>query len=112
MASIREQTRRDFLRAVGTGVPTLNLVLHSSAASYPQTAGTVSLPASRKFTPIDLGPHFNVTPTQVGPRPQAREFGSGSNRDGLIRTPAGRQSLRGIPFLLGPEGVEVKRWLS
>ncbi len=111
MASIREQTRRDFLRAVGTGVPTLNLVLHGSAVGSTQASAAASLPASPKFTPIDLGPHFNVTPTQFGPRPQARELGSGLSRDGLIRTPAGRQSLRGIPFLLGPEGVEVKRWL-
>ena len=71
----------------------------------------MSASASQKFTPIDLGPYFNVTPAQFGPRPQAREFGAGSNRDGLIRTPAGQQSMRGIPFQLGPEGVEVKRWL-
>ena len=111
MSSIFEQSRRDFLRAVGTGVPTLGLALDSPAVAFPQVSGAVSLPASQKFTPVDLGPYFNVTPAQFGPRAQARQFGRGSDRDDLIRTPAGQQSLRGIPFLLGPEGVEAKRWL-
>ena len=111
MPSDFDRSRRDFLRAVGTGAPTLSLVLHGSTARSPQVSDIMSASASQKFTPIDLGPYFNVTPAQFGPRPQAREFGAGSNRDGLIRTPAGQQSMRGIPFQLGPEGVEVKRWL-
>jgi len=30
----------------------------------------------------------------------------------LIRTPSGNQNFRGIPFELGPEGVNKKSWIA
>jgi hypothetical protein len=102
-------TRRDFFRTLGASVPTLTLL--PGAAAAPKGPSSVGAPTSEKFTPIDLGPYFNLSSREFGPREQARAFSSDSLRDGLIRTPAGAQNLHGIPFQLGPEGVEQKSWL-
>ena len=67
---------------------------------------------SPKFTPVDLSPYFNVSPRDFGPREKAKEIGGGSARDGLIRVPTGKETLQGIPFWLGPEGLERKSWIG
>ena len=109
-------SRRTFLRAVGTSVPTLQLVGRAAAApggigpgSSPESRGTFN---SRKFTPIDLTPFFNCSPKDFGPREQANSLDGYSGHAGLIRTPAGRQSLRGIPFLLGGGAWDQKGWVA
>ena len=106
-----DRSRRIFLQTMGTGVPTLTLVLKEAHG------GTGPLPASpappgppSKFTPIDLGAYFTASPKDFGPRDAARELGGESSRDSLVRMPAGYQNLQGIPFRLGPEGTEKKSW--
>src|SRR6185503_15167589 len=51
--------------------------------------------------------YFNASPSDLGSFSRAKAF----SEDGLIRTPRGQQSFRGIPFLLGPEGDHGKSWL-
>jgi hypothetical protein len=63
-----------------------------------------------KFTPLDLSPFFNCSPVDFGPREQAKSLNGYAGRPGLIRTPAGRQNLRGIPFYLSSGGWDQKGW--
>jgi hypothetical protein len=66
-----------------------------------------------KFTPIDLGPYFNTSSAGFGPRERARQMGGLDGPQGdLVRTPGGKQELQGIPFLLGPEDVQQKSWIT
>lgn len=107
----KDLSRRTFLQTVGAGVPTLTLVMKGDAAGsggVPQarTAGTP------KSTPIDLTRFFNCSATDFGPRERARGLSGDAARDGLIRTRAGKQSFHGMPFLLGPAGVEKKSWVA
>lgn len=67
---------------------------------------------SAKFTPIDLSPYFNASPPEFGPREKAKEIGGECARDGIIRVPTGRKALHGVPFWLGPEGVDGKSWIG
>ena len=103
-------SRRKFLQTVGTGVPTLSLMMQGEAA-----AGGGGEPGADqtpdKFTPVDLSRHFTGSSTDFGQRERAKSMGGESAHDGLIRMPAGKQALRGIPFWLGPEGVHVKSWV-
>ena len=100
-------TRRSFLQTVGVTAPTLSLVLERAAS-----AGQASAPAlSEKSTPVDLGRFFNASSRDFGPREQARRLGGEIAGDGLLRTPAGRQTLRGLPFRLGPDSLDEKRWV-
>ena len=107
-------SRRTFLRAVGTAVPTIQLV--SRTATAQGGAGASSRSVSRqpfnsvKFTPLDLSPFFNCSPVDFGPREQAKSLNGYAGRPGLIRTPAGRQNLRGIPFYLSSGGWDQKGW--
>ncbi|PYV89468.1 MAG: hypothetical protein DMG05_13610 [Acidobacteria bacterium] len=92
---------------MGGAMPTLKLVLEGTAArANPPLAEN-----PEKFKPIDLAPHFTASSLDLGPREQAKELGGASAQDGLIRTPAGKQNFRGIPFWLGPEGTEKKNWV-
>lgn len=101
-------SRRSFLRTFGVGVPLLSLVGEGADLHAEQAAGSPQGGYdSDKFTPLDLSRHFNASPRSFGPRAQAREMGS----DGLIRTPAGERNFWGVPFRLGAEGLEEKRWL-
>jgi hypothetical protein len=106
----RDWSRRTFLQAVGTGVPTLTLMLREPAAQASRSTGSSGGRASAKFTPVDLSSHFNASARDLGPRPMARELGGDSARDGLLRTPTGKQVFQGIPFWLGAEGVEKRSW--
>ena len=104
-------SRRSFLRTVGSAVPTLNLVAEGVSANTlgnPQSSEQQPL---EKFSPIDLAPFFTASSADFGPRENAKAFGGPSGQDGLIRTPGGKQNFRGIPFLLGAEGVTEKKWV-
>ena len=104
-----DRSRRTFLQTVGTGVPTLSLMLRDGAA-LGGAPGDKS--GSGKFTPLDLSSQFNTSAKEFGPRDRAKGMGGESARDGLIRPLAGSQALRGIPFRLGPEGVDKKSWIA
>ncbi len=97
-------TKRGFLQTVAAGAPTLRLLLAQgpAAAEYDK----------QKFTPIDCSKFFNASGEVLGPRPQARGLAKESEQDSLIRTPGGLQSLRGIPFLLGPGLADEKSWIA
>jgi hypothetical protein len=100
------------LQTVGAGVPTLKLVLDGTSAGARDSAGPDLDFDPQKFTPIELVPHFNASPREFGPRERAKRLGGDPANDGLLRMPAGEQSLRGIPFRLGPEGIDQKCWLA
>jgi hypothetical protein len=105
-------SRREFLYRVGTGVPTLSVVIEpvamAGSRSEPESAQ-----ASAKFTPLDLSEHFNVSARDFGPRDRARAFLRGrAAKDGLVRTLGGKQRLQGAPFWLGPEGITNKSWVG
>jgi hypothetical protein len=106
----KDWSRRQFLGTVGAGAPTLKLILEGTSAWAGQGGGSSAAFDAEKFTPIDLTPHFTAAAKDFGPRPMAKELGGDSARDGLVRTPAGREVFQGIPFWLGPGGVEKKSW--
>jgi len=99
------RSRRAFLQRVGTTLPMIQLTSGEAAAQGRTAAGSSwrsgSGVNSRKFTPIDLTPFYNCSPGDFGPRDRAKSLIGYAGKPGLIRTPAGRQNLRGIPFLLG-----------
>jgi hypothetical protein len=105
-------SRRSFLQTVGGGVPTLNLILGGAWAKPVEGGGSGEAEPLRKFSPVDLTPFFSASPADFGPREGARTLSGGSDRDGLIRTPAGKQNFRGVPFWLGPDKVTEKRWIA
>src|SRR5205809_4351056 len=104
---MESKSRRRFLQTVGT-VPTLTLLLNES----PTRPGSPATAVASKFTPIDLSAFFNCSAKDFGPRERAKRLGGDSARDGLVRVPGGKQSLLGVSFWLGPEGVERKSWLA
>jgi hypothetical protein len=111
-SSQKDWSRRNFLQTVGAGVPTLKLMLEGANGGAGQGPGPSPKFDAEKFTPIELGRYFNASPADFGPREPAKGLGGEAAKDGLLRTPAGEQNFRGIPFLLGPEGVEKKRWIA
>jgi hypothetical protein len=100
-------TRRTFLQTVGATAPTLSLVLQRQANA--QAADPP--PPSDKFAPIDLRRLFNASSHDLGSREEFRRLGGDCAEDGFLRTPSGRQALRGLPFRLGPESLNEKRWV-
>lgn len=86
--------RRSFLQAAGAIAPVVELV---------------GAEAAGKFTTVPLGPAFNAASRDFGPRPWARN--EPGVTDNLIRTLGGLQRLRGVPFELGPGGVDRKTWI-
>ena len=112
--SKKEITRRRFLGAIATAVPTIHL-LSSEANPHSSTeAGSDSelVPSvnSGKFSPVNLTRFFNCSPADFGQRQRADLLEGYEGHPRLIRTPADRQNLRGIPFLLGPGGWNQKAW--
>ena len=108
----RDGSRRSFLQTVGASVPTLTMLAGGMRCPAGADEKDTHQSASMKFTPIDLSRVFNCSAKEYGPQEQAMGMGGVTGKDGLIRTPAGRQNFQGIPFLLGPEGLEEKRWLA
>lgn len=106
-----DASRRTFLQTLGAVVPTARLMLKGAPPPAVARAQSSLEIASPKCTPVDLSRYFTASPADFGPRERARELEHGSERDGLIRTPGGRQIFRGIPFHLGPEGVQGKSWI-
>lgn len=108
--TLKDWTRRTFLKAVGGGIPSLTLIVDGSSVASGQEAGSPLEFSREKFTPIDLSPNFNASPLDFGPREPAKGLSSQSSKDGLVRMPVGNLTLRGIPFMLGPAGVQEKTW--
>lgn len=108
----KDNSRRKFLQTVGATVPTLALLTEGTASAAEAGSGQSGQPSTPKFTPIQLTRDFNCSPTDYGPQEQAKKLSGDTGNDGLIRTLAGQQNFQGIPFLLGPEGLESKRWLA
>ena len=107
------RSRRAFLQTVGTGVPTISLVLNEARGGQAPPSGGAALPRTpSKFTPLDLAKAFNCSPKDFGPRNRARELTGDALGDGLIRPLPGRQNLHGMPFLLGPGGLLNKSWVA
>ena len=100
-------TRRTFLQPVGVTVPTVTAVAAGAAPRSREKATT----GSGKFTPIDLTPQFNCSARDYGPHDKAKALGGAAAEDGFLRAPAGEQTLRGIPFGLGPGDLDTKRWV-
>jgi hypothetical protein len=107
-----EFSRRTFLHSVGASVPTMTLFLNDSQRGSGSSGGMAAPAGVAKFTPLDLSTFFNCSPKDFGPRESAKGLGGDCARDGLVRVPAGMRNLQGIPFLLGPEGVDKKSWLA
>src|SRR5262245_47781753 len=106
-------SRRGFLQTVGAGVPTLTVMLEGASATR-SSAGAEGIEGASgaKFTPIALERHFTASSADFGPSDRIRRFGGESEKDGLLRTPAGEQKLLGIPFRLGPDDTARKRWIA
>ena len=100
-------TRRGFLQTVGIGAPSVALVLEGvpARAQAPPSSDT------GKSTPIDLGRFFNCSSRDFGAREEVRQAGGESAKDGFLRAPSGRRSLRGLPFVLGPLGLDARQWV-
>ena len=109
--SIRSRSRRKFLQLMGSTVPTLTLMGGGGTATATARPAPATGVDGAKFTPINLSRYFNASSADFGAHEQAKEIGSESAVDGLLRVPAGRQALRGIPFALGPECVREKSWV-
>jgi hypothetical protein len=106
-ATERGFTRRGFLQTVGIGAPSVALVLEGAPAR-----ATAPPPGDTgKSTPIDLGRFFNCSSRDFGAREEARQAGGESAKDGFVRAPSGRQSLRGLPFDLGPGALDARQWV-
>ena len=111
---MKQQTklsRRSFLRTVSGTMPTLTLLSHQGALATRDPATMTGQGNPNKFAPINLTAHFTASSTDFGPRDKAKGLNPRSARDGLIRMPSGKQTLRGVPFLLGPEDTRTKSWI-
>ena len=86
-------TKRTFLQALGAIPASLRLALGETGVE----------PVSPKFTPIDCAPVFNASDADLKQR----------MKQPLKRTLelSGRQSLRGVPFHLGPDDSRTNRYL-
>jgi hypothetical protein len=80
------------------------------AAAVPGVPGPQRGEAAR-FTPLDLASRFNAGAREFGAHWRWRDLQGESHRDGLVRAPSGRQTLQGIPFLLGSGGIDAKTWV-
>ena len=103
-----EISRREFLRTVGAGAPTISL---AAGAVVGDAQELDAENPSGKFTPIGLEPYFNTSSRDFGTRARALELGGAAAQDNLIRVPGGKRNLQGVPFTLGREGLEEKSWL-
>ncbi|HUZ47838.1 MAG TPA: CehA/McbA family metallohydrolase [Terriglobia bacterium] len=105
-------SRREFMYRVAASVPTISFVANS-AGSAAEDNEQASVAASSKFTPVDLSAHFNASSRDFGPRARAKAYMGGEvATDGLTRMLTGKRLLQGMPFWLGPEGVDRKAWIA
>jgi hypothetical protein len=104
-------SRREFLRTVGAGAPTISLVVGRASAVAGTAPEAEAAGAADKFTPIELTPHFSASSRDFGARERAWDLGGDSAKDLLIRVPGGKRRLQGIPFTLGPAEVDRKGWI-
>lgn len=109
---IKGPSRRTFLQTISAGIPTLSLVMTGDLQGPDQRDEPSHPDNLRKFLPIDLKAYFNASPVDWGSHEQAKALSGDSAEDGYVRTPIGNQSLRGIPFWLGPKEIDRKSWLA
>ncbi|MGD1103377.1 MAG: CehA/McbA family metallohydrolase [Terriglobia bacterium] len=103
-------SRREFLLTVGAA-PTVSL-MEGEASGLPRSVpGAEAGNASGKFTPIELSAYFNSSSREFGTREKVGLISGDSAKDSLIRVPAGKRDLQGIPFVLGPEDMQSKGWI-
>src|SRR5262245_45918954 len=100
-------TKRALFRAIATAIPTLEVMGQTGVTAREQQPQ-----ADGKFTSLDLSRLFNASRQDFQPRdamrrPPARQFW-----ERTLGVPAGSQTLRGIPFLLGPSGFQEKAWMA
>jgi hypothetical protein len=104
-------SRRQFLLTVGATAPTISL-MEGEAIGLPRPSPPPdAADASGKFTPIDLSAYFNSSSREFGSREMAALLGGDSAKDSLIRVPGGKRDVQGIPFILGPEDLQIKGWI-
>ena len=109
--SRKDWSRRTFLRTFSASVPTLTIVLNEAGGGMVPVPGRAVPPGPpSKFTSIDLSRFFNCSSRAFGPREGAKNLGGEAARDSLLRVAGGGQVFLGIPFSLGPEGVEKQSW--
>jgi len=93
-------------------VPTLSTVLGHLGGAHLDVATETIKENSGKFTPVSLSDLFNASPLDFGPRDRARGLSGYPPHIGLLKTPAGKDVCRGVPFWFGPEGAQTKRWVA
>lgn len=71
----KDSSRRTFLKTVGTGLPTLAVLLQATSNGDERKAGANSVTTSEKFAPIDLSSYFNASPADFRLRAPLREEG-------------------------------------
>jgi hypothetical protein len=98
-STVGNWTRRDFLRTVSVSVPNLSLIPWRSHAQRKASVGAAQEYDEDKLTRVDPSPYFDCSPNDLGPHPRSKALGGESDRDGLIRTPAGDRHFRDILFL-------------
>lgn len=104
-------TRRAFLKNLSLGIPTVKLLLDEGGIPAWAEEDWPKGIDPAKFTPIDLNSHFTTAPADWKGL-AAGKTGVVSPQDGLMHTPSGKQSFRGVPFSLGPEGGQQKCWVG
>jgi hypothetical protein len=100
------------MQTISAGIPTLSLVKARGLQATDQRDVSSPHDNSGKFAPIDLSAYFNASSIDLGSHRQAMTMSGDSVKDGFVRTPAGKQNLRGIPFSLGPKEIDRKSWLT
>ena len=68
-------SRREFLRTVGAGAPTISLVVGGAGAIAGTAAEAEVAGTADKFTPIELTPHFTASSRDFGTRERAWDLG-------------------------------------
>jgi hypothetical protein len=109
--NVRGVSRRDFLKTVGAGAPTITLMAGEPGSMARTSPEPQTRDASDKFTPIELTPHYTAASQDFGKREGAFALGGECEKDLLIRVPGGKRRLQGIPFWLGPGDVDSKSWI-
>ena len=113
--SRKEITRRTFLGAIATAVPTIQLLGSEQAAQGAEAAGSPSDPdqsfRSEKFTPVNMTPFFNCSPADFGHRAIAPNLwmATRAGRGWCALPRAGRVCVEFLSFWLrgmGPEGLD------